>query len=235
VDINLKAFRACHAPVDLRRRHAPFHLHSMVVILLFSLVGCRSDRPQPAPTFAETIAPIVYRNCAVCHRPGEAGPFPLLTYEDVVRKAKTIVAVTKARYMPPWPADPAYSHFLGERILSESDIQSIATWVENGTPLGDPAKAPKPPEFASSSLGVPDLVVKMREPITLPGDNTDHFLVIKLPYEIPEDRFVRAIEFVPGNRKADASHERSHRSVRRPKEGSLRRPLQCRPAESQNS
>jgi len=201
VDINSKAFRACHAPVDLRRRHAPFHLHSMVVILLFSLVGCRSDRPQPAPTFAETIAPIVYRNCAVCHRPGEAGPFPLLTYEDVVRKAKTIVAVTKARYMPPWPADPVYSHFLGERILSESDIQTIATWVENGTPFGDPAKAPKPPEFASSSLGVPDLVVKMREPITLPGDNTDHFLVIKLPYEIPEDRFVRAIEFVPGNRK----------------------------------
>ena len=116
----------------------------MMVTLFFSLVGCQSYRPQPAPTFAETVAPIVYRNCAVCHRPGEAGPFPLLTYEDVVRKAQTIAAVTKARYMPPWPADPDYSHFLGERILSESDIQSIATWVENGTPLGDPAKAPKP-------------------------------------------------------------------------------------------
>ena len=155
LDIMLKEYRARHAPVYLRRRHTSFHLHSMVVILLFSLVGCQSDRPQPAPTFAETIAPIVYRNCAVCHRPGEAGPFPLLTYEDVVRKAQTIVAVTKARYMPPWPADPAYSHFLGERILSESDIQAIATWVENGTPLGDPAKAPKPPEFPSSSHGCP--------------------------------------------------------------------------------
>src|SRR5678815_2826918 len=169
--------------------------------LFLILASCQADQVQPAPTFAETIAPIVYRNCVVCHRPDGAGPFPLMTYEDVVRKARTITAVTKSRYMPPWPADAAYSRFLGERILSGSDIQSIATWVENGMPLGDPAKAPTPPEFAESPLGVPDLVVKMREPIRIPADNTDHFFVIKIPYEIPQDRFVRAIEFVPGNRK----------------------------------
>jgi mono/diheme cytochrome c family protein len=174
---------------------------SFAMLLLLTFVGCAAKH-EPPPTFAETIAPIVYRNCSVCHRPGEAGPFPLLSYEDVVNKAQTIAEVTKSRYMPPWPADTSYSHFLGERVLSDSEIQSIAAWVEGGTPRGDPAKEPPPPQFPqSSSLGVPDLVVKMKEPVRLPGDNTDHFFVIKLPYEIPQDRFVRAIEFVPGNRK----------------------------------
>jgi len=174
---------------------------SFVMVLLFSLVSCASNR-EPQPTFAETVAPIIQRNCSVCHRPGEVGPFPLLTYQDVVNKAQTIVEVTKSRYMPPWPADASYSHFLGERVLSDSEIQAIAAWVEHGMPLGDPAVVPALPEFPQGSpLGTPDLVVKMQEPIRIPGDNTDHFFVIKLPYEIPKDRFVRAIEFVPGNRK----------------------------------
>ena len=154
------------------------------------------------PTFADTIAPIIYKNCAVCHRPGEAGPFPLLTYENVVAKAKTIEAVTKSRYMPPWPADRTYTHFLGERGLTEQEIQAIADWAENGTPQGDPSLIPKPPEFpAGSGLGTPDLVLKMKEPLRIPADNTDHFFVVKIPFEMPQDRFVRAIEFVPGNRK----------------------------------
>ena len=161
------------------------------------VAGC-----QRPPTFNQEIAPIVFKNCAPCHRPGEAGPFPLITYEDVVKKAKTIAAVTQDRYMPPWPADPTYSHFLGERVLRPEDIQTIKRWVENGTPEGDPAKRPSPPEFHQGSIyGKPDLVVKMREPLRIPGDNKDRFMVIKIPYEIPRDRFVRAIEFVPGNRR----------------------------------
>jgi hypothetical protein len=170
-------------------------LASLALALLAS--GC-----QRSPTFNRDIAPIVFRNCAPCHRPGEAGPFPLLSYEDVVKKAKTVAAVTQARYMPPWPADPSYSHFLGERVLRDEEIQAIQRWVENGMPEGDPARRPSPPEFREgSSYGKPDLVVKMKEPLHIPGDNKDHFMVIKIPYEIPQDRFVRAIEFVPGNRK----------------------------------
>ena len=104
--------------------------------------------------------------------------------------------------MPPWPADPAYSHFAGERVLKADEIQLIKTWVANGTPEGDPAKLPPQPVFqAGSRYGKPDLVVKMREPFLIPGDNKDRFMVIKIPYEIPHDQFVRAIEFVPGNRK----------------------------------
>src|SRR5262249_43933415 len=114
----------------------------------------------------------------------------------------TVAAVTKARYMPPWPADPSYSHFIGERVLTKEEIDTIQRWVANGSPAGDVTKTPPPPEFPKeSSLGKPDLVIKMRQPVRIPGDNLDHFMVVKIPYEIPQDRFVRAIQFVPGNRK----------------------------------
>src|SRR5437762_10508241 len=102
------------------------------VVLVFASVFLQScNRANPIkknPTFSEDIAPIIFKNCAPCHRPGEAGPFPLLSYEDVLKKAKTIAAVTKSRFMPPWPADPSYSHFLGERVLSDEQIQLIAAW-----------------------------------------------------------------------------------------------------------
>ena len=181
---------------------APSLRYFSVVVAFFVFTACQSHSVNPNPTFNQDIAPIVFKNCAPCHRPGEAGPFPLLTYQDVLKKAKTIAAVTKARYMPPWPADPSYSHFLGERVLTEDEIQLIQNWVAKGSSAGDPATAPPQPQFPKgSAYGKPDLVVKMREPVRIPGDNTDRFMVIKIPYEIPEDKFVRAIEFVPGNRK----------------------------------
>jgi len=181
-----------------------------LVLACLMLGACRSASIKENPTFNEDIAPIVFKNCAPCHRPGETGPFPLLTYADVVKKAKTVAAVTKSRYMPPWPADPSYSHFLAERVLTDNQIQLIQNWVKDGAPEGDPARLPPQPQFPKESIyGKPDLVVKMREPLKIPGDNMDRFMVIKIPYEIPKDTFVRAIEFVPGNRKL-IHHMNSH-------------------------
>jgi hypothetical protein len=173
----------------------------LLLFLVVLLASCQSRR-NANPTFSHDIAPIVFKNCVACHRPGEVGPFPLLTYEDVFKKSKTIAAVTKSRFMPPWPADPSYSHFLSERVLTNDEIETIQKWVADGSPPGDLAKAPPVPEFPKESLyGKPDLVVKMRKPVPIPGDNKDHFMVVKIPYELPADRFVRAIQYVPGNRK----------------------------------
>jgi hypothetical protein len=174
-----------------------------VLVLFLILQACSSGTQiKENPTFAEDIAPIIFKNCSPCHRPGEVGPFPLLTYQDVSKRADMIAAVTKARYMPPWPADPSYSHFIGERVLKDAEIETIKRWVANGTPAGDASRLPSPPEFSKTGiLGKPDLVLKMREPLRIPGDNKDHFMVVKIPYEIPKDRFVRAIEFVPDNTK----------------------------------
>src|SRR5437773_11804378 len=76
-------------------------------------------------TFNRQIAPIIYRNCSSCHRPGEAAPFPLLSYEDVVKKSKMIGKVTRSRLMPPWKAEPASYAYRDERRLTEREIDLI--------------------------------------------------------------------------------------------------------------
>ncbi len=152
--------------------------------------------------YAEHIAPLIYKNCTPCHRPGEAGPFNLLSYNDVVRNANKIKFSVTTHFMPPWPADPSYTHFIGERVMNDSEIVVIKKWIENKMPLGDSTKVPSPPDFFTGSFfGKPDLVVRMQEPVRLPGNGQDQFLIVKFPYEIPRDTFVRAIEFVPHQRK----------------------------------
>lgn len=153
-------------------------------------------------TYASHIAPIVHRSCAACHRPGEAGPFPLLRYEDAAPRSGLIAQVTGDRIMPPWPADPSYRSFLGQNVLSDREIALIRRWAEQGAPRGDSTVEPRPPEFPrGSTLGTPDLVVRMPGPIRIPGNSTDVFAVVKLPFELPADTFLKAIEFVPGNRR----------------------------------
>jgi mono/diheme cytochrome c family protein len=94
----------------------------------------------PAVSFNQHIAPIVHQYCAPCHRPGEAAPFSLLTYEDVKRHASQIAAVTRRRYMPPWLPEPGYGDFVEERRLTDTQIQLIQDWVKQGSPAGSPAE-----------------------------------------------------------------------------------------------
>ena len=173
-------------------------------ILLFSicLLTYSSCNKKEEVTFSKDIAPIIHKNCMPCHRPGEAGPFPLITYNDVKKRAKMIGFVTSTRYMPPWPADANYRHFANERLLTDEEINLITEWIKTGSLIGDSSKIPAAPIFLTGSeLGKPDLVVKMKDAFRVKGNNKDTFLVMKLPYEIEHDTFVRAIEFIPGNRK----------------------------------
>ncbi|MFM7054483.1 MAG: hypothetical protein ACKOX7_07065, partial [Bacteroidota bacterium] len=133
---------------------------------------------------------------------GEAGPFALITYEDVRSKAKTIAKVVSKGLMPPWPADTTYSRFVGEKVLPVHQKQMLLDWIAQGCQEGDPKLKPKAPTFPSySRFGVPDAVIKISQPIEIPGDNRDRFLVVKMPYELEHDTFVSIIEYVPGNRR----------------------------------
>jgi mono/diheme cytochrome c family protein len=120
-----------------------------VLLLLFLALPAIAAPSAPSVTYYRQIEPIVYHNCVSCHRPGESGPFSLLTYEDVERHASQIGAVTKKRYMPPWLPQPGYGDFVEERRLSERDIQLIEDWVKQGSPAGSVADAPVPPKFKS--------------------------------------------------------------------------------------
>src|SRR3954451_13146931 len=118
-------------------------------------------------TYYGQIAPIVVRDCAPCHRPGESGPFSLLTYADVKKRAAQIVKVTSSRFMPPWLPEPGYGEFKEERRLTDAQIQLIAEWVKEGTPAGTPRKNTEAPRAASDwPLGQPDLVLRSARPYT---------------------------------------------------------------------
>src|SRR5579862_2093022 len=121
--------------------------------------------PLAAQTFSHDIAPIVYNNCASCHRPGESAPFSLLSYDDVHKHARQIAAVTKSRYMPPWLPQPGYGEFQDEHRLTDAEIKLIGDWVAAGMPKGNPAETPRPPTFTEGwQLGTPDLILKAPQP-----------------------------------------------------------------------
>src|SRR3954468_17834199 len=126
---------------------------------------------QPRPTFTKDIAPIVWSRCASCHRPGEIGPFSLITYEDVRRHATQIADVTARRVMPPWKPIAGKGDFQSERRLTDSELQLLQRWISSGAPRGDIAALPPPPDWIDGwQLGRPDLVVRMPEEYLVAAD-----------------------------------------------------------------
>ena len=159
---------------------------------------------QRSLNFSEHIAPIVFNRCATCHRPGEAAPFSLLSYEDVRKRGKLIATVTKSRYMPPWLGHSEMGSFRDDRRLTDAEIQTIQEWVLGGMPEGDPSRMPKTPTFTPGwQLGQPDLIVHMQEPFEVPADGPDIFRNFAIPLNVSEDKWVRAVEF---RSVAKASH-----------------------------
>jgi len=153
-------------------------------------------------TFTEDIADIIYNKCGNCHRPGQIGPMSLTNYEEVKNWAQTIKFVTATRYMPPWQADPSYSHLLDENYLHQEQIDKIGAWVDAGTPQGPSSAEPPFPQYPSGSLlGEPDLVLSMSQAHVHPGNNKDEYRYFVLPTGLTEDKIVKAIEFRPGNTK----------------------------------
>jgi hypothetical protein len=171
------------------------------MLLAASVPSCNTEDPLPATvTFTEHVAPILYNNCTGCHRPAGSAHFALVTYEDARKSAGACAFVTKERLMPPWPADPHYTEFVGQRLLSERDIKILEKWSAEGAPEGPKGKLPALPKYPSRSLaGTPDITIPV-QPYFLKANSTDKFLLIKVPFELPADTFASLIEFVPGNK-----------------------------------
>lgn len=171
-------------------------------LLSIPAIACAAFAANP-PTFNEHIAPIMFNSCASCHRPGEAGPFPLLSYQDVKKRGQLIAEVTQKRYMPPWHAAPGYGDFIGEHRLTSEQIAMIKKWVDAGMPEGARAKLPAAPKFPVGwQLGKPDLVLTMTEAFEVPASGPDIYRNFTIPLNIPEKKWIRAIEFRPSARKA---------------------------------
>ncbi len=170
---------------------------------IFFLLLLSTPAAATVPTFNHDIAPILYQNCAVCHRPGEVAPFSLLTYQDAAKRASLIATVTASRYMPPWKAAPGHGKFKDERRLTDAQIALIRAWADLGAPEGNAAEKPAPPQFASGWMaGEPDDVLEIAErPFSIPADGPDLFQCYVVPLHLEYDHYVRTMEFHPGNRR----------------------------------
>ncbi len=162
------------------------------------LIGCAlagaCGEPTPV-TFNRDVAPIVFENCASCHRPGGDAPFSLLTYADAARHAAEIAEQTRSRHMPPWLPEPGDVPIAGVRRLSSEQIETIQEWVREGAPEGSANDRPAPPSYSSDwQLGTPDAVLEMARPYVLNPGDTDVYRNIVLPNAVPDDVFVRAVE-----------------------------------------
>ncbi|MGD1079128.1 MAG: tetratricopeptide repeat protein [Candidatus Sulfotelmatobacter sp.] len=184
---------------------------TLILLAGASAVGTLSGRPArqssaavPAEqvTFNRDIAPIIFRSCATCHRPGEAAPFSLLNYSDIKKHARQIVDVTGSRTMPPWLPEPQKLKFADELRLSDAEINLIHRWVEQGEVEGDPADLPPQPKFVEGwRLGKPDLILTANKPLTLPPSGTDTYWNFIFPVPIQETRWVKAVEIRPGDKR----------------------------------
>jgi hypothetical protein len=151
-----------------------------------------------APTFSHDVAPILYRECAACHRPAGVAPFSLLTYAEAAKRAQLIATVTAKHYMPPWLPDTP--HFAHERKLSDGEIQTLARWAAAGAPQGNPAETPPAPRFADGwQMGKPDLEAEMHAPFDVPAEGTDLYRCFVVPSGAAADHWVRALDIRPGN------------------------------------
>ncbi len=166
-------------------------------------IGCPVENaPLDASkvTYNRQIAPILYANCAECHRPGEVAPFSLLTYDDAAKRSQFLAEVTRKHVMPPWKAQIGHGRFLGERRLTDAELDVIESWANAGAPEGDAADLPPQPQFASGwRLGKPDLEIKVPQPFTIPPSGEDIFQHFVLPLNLPENKMVVGFEFRPGN------------------------------------
>ncbi len=170
-----------------------------LVVLSALLHSCKNKDSIPETvTFTEHVAPILFGNCTICHRPGGNAHFSLVTYEDARKNAGASAFVTKERMMPPWPADPHYTSFIGQRVLSDREIKILEKWQAEGAPQGPAEKLPKLPAYPDGSdVRTPDMRIAV-SPYLLKANSSDQFLLVKVPFQLPQDTFASLIEFIPG-------------------------------------
>ena len=177
--------------------------------------GCVLDRPAEGPataavTYHGRVSRIVARHCVECHRDGGVGPFPLDSYDDLVAHAGMVREVIDRGTMPPWfaaptPPDPetgrVHTPWANDRSLAEAERRDLLNWLAGGRPKGDPAEGPTARKFPEGwQIGTPDAVFEFAEPVAVKATGVMPYQTVIVETDLPEDRWVQAIEVQPGDR-----------------------------------
>ncbi|HEY7171280.1 MAG TPA: hypothetical protein VH417_10570 [Vicinamibacterales bacterium] len=152
-----------------------------------------------APTFTKDVAPIFYKNCTSCHRPGEIAPMSLLTYKDARPFARPIAAQVSRGTMPPWHAEPGHGEFLNDRRLTPQEKDTILQWVAAGAPEGAQADLPPQPVYPDGwQIGQPDAVFALPEAYKVAANGTIDYKYFEVPTNFTEDKWIQAFQVRPG-------------------------------------
>lgn len=177
-------------------------LTAMPLTVLMSADGPGPAPARTVPTFTKDVAPILYKNCTGCHRPGEIAPMSLLTYEDARPHADDIFDEVTAGHMPPWHADAPAGTFENERRLTDAERRTLLDWAKNGAPKGDDKDLPPQPTYTDGwAIGNPDVVLEMKEEYKVPAKGTVAYQYFYIPTNFSDAKYVQAIEARPGNRE----------------------------------
>ncbi len=197
-----------HLNGKARDRAGRVRLMQMVAIAGISVIGialARTSAPAARladPTFAKDVAPILYKNCTTCHRPGGMGPFTLLEYDTAKTKLDEMYDAVKGGVMPPWHAEGAHGVFSNDRRLSDTEKDVILRWISTGAKPGDMKDLPPKPVYTTSwTLGTPDAVVSMPDEFTIPASGTVEYQYFEVPTNFTEDKWIQSIEIKPGARE----------------------------------
>ncbi len=171
-----------------------------IIGVVFAFTSAAATIQSPV-TFNQDVAPVLAKNCQGCHRPGEAAPFSLLTYEQARPWAKAIKEAVLLKKMPPWFADPHYGKFSNDRSLSQKEIDTLVAWADAGAPQGDPNIVPAQASFVEGwRIPKPDVVFQMPNAFEVPAEGTIEYQYIVVPTGFTEDKWVQFAEARPGNR-----------------------------------
>ena len=174
--------------------------------VLLILFGCGSSAftqmaNMAAPTYTKDVAPILQKKCQMCHRPGEAAPFSLLTYDEARPWATSIKRVVQQKIMPPWFADPGYGHFANDRSLSAKEISTLVAWVNAGAPQGDSKDMPPAANFVEGwGIAKPDVIFELPHTFAVPASGMVEYQYVILPTGFTEDKWVQMAEARPTER-----------------------------------
>src|SRR5690242_6281156 len=187
----------------LTPKHCALHARSAVIAALLAGTLCAAPANSgSAPTYSKDVAPILYKNCASCHRAGEIAPMSLLTYKETRPWAASIREKVTLGEMPPWHSNDPRGTFSNDRRLSVAERDTIVRWVVAGAPEGNPKELPPIPMFAEGwEIGKPDVVLSMSKAYDVPASGTVNYQYFTIPTNFTEDKWVQAIEVRPGERK----------------------------------
>jgi hypothetical protein len=199
-----------------------FGLSLVVLLLAVSIYLAPQSNAASTPetvTYAKDVAPIIQKNCMVCHRPGEVAPMSFMNYKEVRPWARSIREKVVSREMPPWFADPQHGEFSNDCRLTQKDIDIISSWVDGGAKEGNAKDLPPNPKFTDGwQIGKPDVVLTMTEDFHIPVEGVVPYKYFAVPTNFSEDKYVQFAEIRSGDR-AHVHHVIV--SVRYPGQGEL--------------